>query len=59
MVPASFVRSAVYPLETPPIEASPVADLDPAVAAGVGAVLIGFLVATVLVLRRGRSGVGL
>jgi len=49
----------VYPLETPPIEASPVADLDPAVAAGLGAVLIGVLVVTVLVLRGGRSGVGL
>jgi zinc D-Ala-D-Ala carboxypeptidase len=43
----------------PPIEASPVADLDPAVAAGLGAALIAVLVVTVLVLRRGRSGVGL
>jgi D-alanyl-D-alanine carboxypeptidase len=43
----------------PPIDASPVADLDPAVAAGLGVALIGVLVVTVLVLRRGRSGVGL
>jgi D-alanyl-D-alanine carboxypeptidase len=43
----------------PPIDASPVADLDPAVAAGLGAALLGVLVVTVLVLRRGRSGVGL
>jgi zinc D-Ala-D-Ala carboxypeptidase len=43
----------------PPIDASPVADLDPAVAAGLGAALIGVLLVTVLVLRRGRSGVGL
>jgi len=42
-----------------PIDASPVADLDPAVAAGLGAALLGILVVTVLVLRRGRSGVGL
>ena len=42
-----------------PIDASPVADLDPAVAAGLGAALIGILLVTVLVLRRGRSGVGL
>lgn len=51
--------AAVHSLETPPIEASPVADLDTAVAAGLGAALIGVLVVTVLVLRRGRSGVGL
>jgi zinc D-Ala-D-Ala carboxypeptidase len=43
----------------PPIEASPVADLDPAIAAGLGAALIAVLLVTVLVLRRGRSGVGL
>jgi D-alanyl-D-alanine carboxypeptidase len=43
----------------PPIDASPVADFDPAVAAGLGAALIGVLLVTVLVLRRGRSGVGL
>jgi hypothetical protein len=43
----------------PPLEASPVADLDPAVAAGLGAALIAILLVTVLVLRRGRSGVGL
>jgi D-alanyl-D-alanine carboxypeptidase len=43
----------------PPIDASPVADLDPAVAAGLGLALIVVLLVTVLVLRRGRSGVGL
>jgi len=43
----------------PPIDASPVADLDPAVAAGLGAALIGVLLVMVLVLRRGRSGAGL
>jgi zinc D-Ala-D-Ala carboxypeptidase len=43
----------------PPIDAAPVADLDPAIAAGLAAALIAVLVATVLVLRRGRSGVGL
>ena len=43
----------------PPIDASPVADLDPAVAAALGAALLGVLLITVLVLRRGRSGVGL
>jgi hypothetical protein len=36
-----------------------VADLDPAVAAGLDAALLGVLLITVLVLRRGRSGVGL
>lgn len=43
----------------PPVDAAPVADLDPAVAAGLIAVLVGILAVTVLVLRRGRSGVGL
>jgi zinc D-Ala-D-Ala carboxypeptidase len=43
----------------PPIDASPVADFDPAVVAGLGVALIGVLLVTVLVLRRGRSGVGL
>jgi zinc D-Ala-D-Ala carboxypeptidase len=43
----------------PPIDAAPVADLDPAVAASLAAALIGVLAVTVLVLRRGRSGVGL
>jgi len=48
------------PLEsTPPLETAPVADLDPATAAGLAAALIAVLVVTVLVLRRGRSGVGL
>jgi len=43
----------------PPIDVAPVAHLDPAVAASLGAALIGVLAVTVLVLRRGRSGVGL
>jgi len=48
------------PLEsTPPLETAPVADLDPATAAGLAAALIAVLMVTVLVLRRGRSGVGL
>src|SRR6185295_16604080 len=52
--------AAPNPLESPPpVEASPVADLDPAVAAGLAAALIAVLTVTVLVLRRGRSGVGL
>ena len=41
------------------VEGAPVADLDPAIAAGLGIALIGVLAVTVLVLRRGRSGVGL
>jgi hypothetical protein len=48
------------PLESPPpLETAPVADLDPATAAGLAAALIAVLMVTVLVLRRGRSGVGL
>jgi len=43
----------------PPIDAAPAADLDPALAAGLAAALIAVLAVTVLVLRRGRSGVGL
>jgi zinc D-Ala-D-Ala carboxypeptidase len=44
----------------PPIEPSPVADLDTGVAAGLVAALVAVLAVTVLVLRRGgRSGVGL
>jgi zinc D-Ala-D-Ala carboxypeptidase len=42
-----------------PIEAAPVADLDPAVAAGVGFALLVVTVVTVMVLRRGRPRVGL
>jgi hypothetical protein len=38
---------------------SPVADLDPVVGAGLIVALVGVLAVTVLVLRRGRSGVGL
>ena len=48
------------PLESPPpVDSSPVADLDPAVAVGLGVGLLAVLIVTVLVLRRGRSGVGL
>lgn len=43
----------------PAIDPSPVADLDPAIATGIAAVLGTVLVVTVMVLRRGRSGVGL
>jgi D-alanyl-D-alanine carboxypeptidase len=65
--PASSVAEAPGPgaslgstgLGPPPLDVSPVADLDPAVAAEIGTVLIGVLVLTMLVLRRGRSGVGL
>jgi len=52
--------AAPNPLDSPPpVDASPVADLDPAVVAGLAAALIAVLAVTVLVLRRGRSGVGL
>jgi zinc D-Ala-D-Ala carboxypeptidase len=48
------------PDEAPvPIEPAPVADLDPGAAAGLAAALLAVLVVTVMVLRRGRSGVGL
>jgi hypothetical protein len=50
---------ATLPGSPPPLETSPVSDLDPAVAAGLAATLIAVLIVTVLVLRRGRSGVGL
>jgi zinc D-Ala-D-Ala carboxypeptidase len=43
----------------PPIDVAPVADIDPAAAAGIAVALAAALVVTVLVLRRGRSGVGL
>jgi len=43
----------------PPVELSPVADLDPGIAAGLIVALGAILGVTVLVLRRGRSGVGL
>jgi D-alanyl-D-alanine carboxypeptidase len=42
-----------------PVELAPVADIDPGAAAGIAAVLGVALAITVLVLRRGRSGVGL
>jgi D-alanyl-D-alanine carboxypeptidase len=45
--------------QPPPSDVSPVADLDPAVGAGLIVALVGVLAVTVLVLRRGRSGVGL
>jgi D-alanyl-D-alanine carboxypeptidase len=52
--------AAAGPGDSPtPIDASPVADLDPALAASLAAALVGVLAVTVLVLRRGRSGVGL
>ena len=44
---------------SPPIELSPVADLNPGVAAGLIVALGAILGVTVLVLRRGRSGLGL
>jgi len=45
--------------QPPPTEVSPVADLDPAVGVSLIVALLGVLAVTVLVLRRGRSGVGL
>jgi D-alanyl-D-alanine carboxypeptidase len=42
-----------------PLEPSPVADLQPGVALAIGGALLAVLAITVLVLRRGRSGVGL
>jgi zinc D-Ala-D-Ala carboxypeptidase len=57
---ASDAPRATLPSESPPpLESAPAADLDPAVAAGLAAALVAVLTATVLVLRRGRSGVGL
>jgi D-alanyl-D-alanine carboxypeptidase len=43
----------------PPVDGAPTADLDPGIAVALGAILIGILAATLLVMRRGRSGVGL
>ncbi|TME09680.1 MAG: hypothetical protein E6I65_10845 [Chloroflexi bacterium] len=57
--PSALGPSGATAPNPPPIDASPVADLDPAVAAGLGAALIGVLLVMVLVLRRGRSGAGL
>ena len=57
---ATSAPASDIPPESPlPIEAAPVADLDPAVAGGLAAALIGILAVTVLVLRRGPSDVGL
>jgi hypothetical protein len=56
---ASSSRSGAPEASRIPIDASPVTDLDPAVAAGVAIALLGVLLGAVLVLRRGRSGVGL
>lgn len=48
------------PVQTPPTDLSPVAaDLDPAIGVGLIVALVGVLAVTVVVLRRGRSGVGL
>ena len=59
-VASAAAPDGATPLESPPpLETSPVADLDPAVAAGLAAALVAVLIVTVLVLRRGRSGVGL
>jgi zinc D-Ala-D-Ala carboxypeptidase len=41
---------------TQPPSTAPVADLDPAVAAGLGAALLAILAVTIMALRRGRSG---
>jgi D-alanyl-D-alanine carboxypeptidase len=57
--PSDAGRPGAPAASPPPIDASPAADLDPAVAVGLGAALLVVLVVTVLVLRRGRSGVGL
>ena len=57
--PSATGQSGASAESPPPVDASPVADLDPAVAAGLGAALIVVLMVTVLALRRGRSGVGL
>jgi zinc D-Ala-D-Ala carboxypeptidase len=57
--PASGGAGETPGVSPPPIEPAPVADLDPAVAAALAVALIAVLTVTVLVLRRGRSGVGL
>jgi D-alanyl-D-alanine carboxypeptidase len=52
--------SSTAPLASaPPVDLAPVADIDPGAAAGIGALLVAALAISVLVLRRGRSGVGL
>jgi D-alanyl-D-alanine carboxypeptidase len=51
--------AAGEPVPTPPTDVSPAADLDPAIGVGLLVALVGVLAVTVLVLRRGRSGVGL
>jgi hypothetical protein len=59
-LPGSKTSATESPAPSPPaIDASPVADLDPAIAVGLVAALLTVLAVTVMVLRRGRSGVGL
>jgi len=57
--PTSVTQGAPGQAQPPPTDASPVADLDPAVGLSLIVALLGVLAVTVLVLRRGRSGVGL
>jgi D-alanyl-D-alanine carboxypeptidase len=56
---ASPVTGGQPPGSPPPIDGATVADLDPAVAAGLALALGIVLLVTLMVLRRGRSGVGL
>ncbi|HTK45288.1 MAG TPA: M15 family metallopeptidase [Patescibacteria group bacterium] len=59
-VPEGTAAAGGPPRQTPPpVELSPVADLDPGVATGLIVALGAILGVTLLVLRRGRSGVGL
>jgi hypothetical protein len=57
--PTSVIQGAPGQAQPPPTDASPVADLDPAVGLSLIVALLGVLAVTVMVLRRGRSGVGL
>jgi zinc D-Ala-D-Ala carboxypeptidase len=57
---ADSPATSVAALETAaPVDLAPVADIDPGAAAGIAAALAVAVVVAVLVLRRGRSGVGL
>jgi D-alanyl-D-alanine carboxypeptidase len=63
--PASGISSSQGPgAETdaptaPPVDLAPLADIDPGAAAGIAAALAAAVAVAALVLRRGRSGVGL
>jgi len=57
--PAPATAAAVPIGSAPPLDLAPVADIDPGAATGIAVALAVALAIAVLVLRRGRSGVGL